>query len=370
MKRIAIFSLLIAAGFVSVALAVRAQSAPPLPSRAEILTLMHRADAWQLANPVMPAGDRNWERGTWYTGVVEAWKATGDKAFYDRALAWGRENQWQVGTEKLGANRLFCSETWLELYLAEKNPAKRDRAWIEPTIQALATPAPNTPAGAKRWYLDGGRSYIDSLYGAVTLAMLTRATGDPQYVATMRAFFDDVSGELWDKDAGLFYRDNTYIGRTTAHGRRIFWSRGNGWIFAGLARLLEYLPQNDPDRAKYVALYRRMAGELVKRQGVDGFWRANLDDPDDVPNPESSGTAFFTFGFAWGINHHLLDRKTYLPAVQKAYAALAGAVSPEGKVGWGQQVDARPNPAAKSSTHEYVTGTFLLASGEVYRLSR
>jgi rhamnogalacturonyl hydrolase YesR len=200
--------------------------------------------------------------------------------------------------------------------------------------------------------------------------MLARVPGKQEYLTTMRAFFDDVSGELWDQESGLYYRDPTYIGKRTAHGRKVFWSRGNGWAFAGIARILEYLPRNDPERPKLLAIYRRMASELIKRQSPDGFWRANLDDPEDVPNPESSGTAFFCFGLAWGMNHHILDRRTYLPATKNAYAALAAAVSPEGKVQWGQQVDARPNPAQRASTHEYVTGAFLLASGEVYKLSR
>jgi len=330
---------------------------------------MHRADAYQVAHPVMKPDDRNWERGTWYTGVMEAWKATHDEAFLNQALDWGKLNQWQVGTERLGANRLFCSETWLELYLAKHSPALAQPEMIAPTELALSTPAPNSPAGAKRWYLDGGKPYVDSLYGAVALVLLTRATGKQKYMTTMRAFFDDVTGELWDKDSGLYYRDPTYIGKHTAHGKKIFWSRGNGWVFAGIARILEYLPKNDPDRPKYLAIYRRMAAELIQRQSPDGFWRANLDDPEDVPNPESSGTAFFTFGLAWGINHHILDRNTYLPATKKAYAALAAAISPEGKVQWGQQVDARPNAASRESTHEYVTGAFLLASGEVYKMS-
>ncbi|MDE3148923.1 MAG: glycoside hydrolase family 88 protein [Acidobacteriota bacterium] len=337
----------------------------PFPPRAEILALMHRVDAYQVANPVMKPGDRNWERGTWYTGVMEAWKATHDEAFLNQALDWGKQNQWQVGTEKLGANRLFCAETWVELYLA-----KRDPAMIEPTVNWLKTDAPNSPAGARRWYLDGGKPYVDSLYGAAVFPLLARATGNREYLATMRSFFDDVSGELWDKDSGLYYRDPTFIGKRTANGKKILWSRGNGWAFAGIARILEYLPKNDPDRQKYVAIFRRMAGELIKRQGPDGFWRANLDDPEDIPNPESSGTGFFCFGLAWGIHHHLLDRKTYLPATGKAYAALAGAVSPEGKVEWGQQVDSQPHAAQQTSTHEYVTGAFLLASGEVYRLSK
>ena len=358
-------SIFLFAIFLSLSLVATAQNAKSFPPRAEILALMHRVDTYQVEHPVMKPDDRNWERGTWYTGVMEAWKATHGQAFFDRAFDWGKQNRWQVGTEKLGSNRLFCSETWAELSIARHDPAM-----IQPTVEWLKTDAPNSPAGAKRWYLDGGKPYVDSLYGAVVFAMLARETGNQEYLTTMRAFFDDVTGELWDQESGLYYRDPTYIGRRTAHGRKIFWSRGNGWAFAGIARLLEYLPRNDPERSKLLELYRRMASELIKRQGSDGFWRANLDDPEDVPNPESSGTGFFCFGLAWGINNHILDRKTYLPATMKAYAALAGAVSPEGKVQWGQQVDARPNPTARESTHEYVTGTFLLASGEVYKLSK
>ena len=345
-------------------IAASAKSEPALPSRADILALMHRVDNYQIANPVMPPNDRNWERGTWYTGVMEAWIVTRDQAFFNQALNWGNQNKWQVGTERLGANRLFCAETWTELYLVQHVPGM-----IAPTEKALEAADPNSPAGAARWYLDGDKPYVDSLYGAAVLAMLDRATGKKKYLTIMHAFFDDVSGTLWDKDSGLYYRDPTFIGKRTAAGHKIFWSRGNGWAFAGIARLIEYLPQNDPERRKLVSIYKRMASELIKRQSPDGFWRANLDDPDDVPNPESSGTGFFCFGLAWGINNHMLSPKTYLPAVKSAYAALAGAVGPDGRVEWGQQVDARPNPANQQSTHEYVTGTFLLASGEVYMLS-
>lgn len=292
MKRSIVFCLSNAI-LISASLLATAQKPTSLPPRPEMLALMHRVDSWQGAHPVMPPTDRNWQRGTWYTGVMEAWKATHDEAFFNSGMAWGKQNEWQVGTEKLGSNRLFCSETWIELYLAKKDPAM-----IAPTIERLAANEPNSPAGAKRWYLDGGKPYVDSLYGAAALAMLSRATGMPEYLTIMRSFFDDVSGELWDKDSGLYYRDPTYVGKLTAHGKKVFWSRGNGWAFAGIARMLEFLPKNDPERKKYLAIYRRMASELIKRQSDDGFWRANLDDAEDVPNPESSGTGFFCFGLA------------------------------------------------------------------------
>jgi len=345
-------------------------AAPALPKKQEILSLLKKANSWQLAHPVMKPDDRNWERATWYTGVMAAWKSTRNAAFLDQALEWGRLHVWQVGTEPNGANRLFCVETWTELYFA-----KHDHAMIEPATKWLATPDPVTPAGSKEWYVDyyrlnRGSVYVDSLYGASALAMLAKATGDAKYLDIMNAFFDDVTGQLLDKDVGLYYRDPRFIGQRTANGKKIFWSRGNGWAFAGMARILEYLPHNHPSRRHYVEIFRRQAAELVKRQGADGLWRVNLDDPDQYPNPETSGSGFFCFGLAWGIKHGLLNRREYIPAVEKAWAGLAQSLSPEGAVLWGQQVDGEPHAVERESTHEYVTGAFLLAGSEVYKLAR
>src|ERR1017187_8307358 len=140
-------SIFITAIVLCVSLIAPAQSATSIPPRGEILTLMHRADAYQIENPVMRPTDRNWERGTWYTGVMEAWKATHDEAFYKQALDWGKQNQWQVGTENLGANHLFCTETWPELCLDKRHPVN-DPKMLQPTETARATPTPNSPAGA------------------------------------------------------------------------------------------------------------------------------------------------------------------------------------------------------------------------------
>jgi rhamnogalacturonyl hydrolase YesR len=344
---------------------------PVLPKKQQILALLQKANSWQMAHPVMKPEDRNWERATWYTGVMAAWKATQDRSFLDQALAWGRQHEWQVGTEPAGANRLFCVETWTELYLV-----KKDRDMIEPAIKWLATPDPISPAGSKQWYLDPyGDSkehelvYVDSLYGASALAMLAKATGDGKYIDIMNAFFDDVSGQLLDKESGLYYRDPRFIGQRTANGKKILWSRGNGWAFAGIARVLEYLPKDHPSRQHYLEIFRRQAAELIKRQGADGLWRVNLDDPDQFPSPETSGTGFFCFGLAWGINHGVLNRKEYLPAVEKAWAGLTQSLSPEGKVLWGQPVGDQPHQVTSESTHEYVTGTFLLSGSEIYKLA-
>ena len=130
------------------------------------------------------------------------------------------------------------------------------------------------------------------------------------------------------------------------------------------------LPADDSRRVRYVEIFRPMASELVKRQQSDGLWRTNLDDPQELTNPETSGTGFFCYGLAWGINRGILDPKKYRVPTARAFSGLLRYVSAEGKVQWGQAVDWQPNPATRESTDEFVTGSFLLAASEVYRMRR
>ena len=302
-----------------------AQDSTDAFSAANIKHLLIRVNDWQAAHPVMKPNDRNWERSTWYTGVMAAYRATGEERFLRQAMDWGRQHQWHVGTEQAGADRLFCVETWVELYIL-----KRDKAMIEPTIQWLDTVADNSPAGAKVWYLGAGQRYADSLYGACALAMLAKATGEKKYLDTMHAFFWNVHAELFDANDGLFYRDKRFIGQTTRNGKKVFWSRGNGWVFAGLVRVLEYLPKDDPQRPRYVALLKTMAAAIAQSQGADGLWRPNLADPADVEGPETSGSGFFCFGMAWGIRHGILDRAEVSTRSQEG----VGGSGEERRRGW------------------------------------
>ena len=221
-----------------------------IPTRKEILAVMHKVNSWQVANPRMPKDDRNWVRATWYTGVMAAGLTTHDRAFLDQALQWGRQHQWQVGTENDGPNRLFCVETWLQLYFL-----KKDRAMIEPAIRWLDTPAPNTPIGAKRWYIEAdnpavlaaNRTYVDALYGAVAFAMLSKATGDKKYLDMMHSFFRNITGELYDKRASTTVTTAT-LGRGPRTERR---SSGHeetgGCLPASLACWITYLRPIPPD---------------------------------------------------------------------------------------------------------------------------
>ena len=332
-------------------------------ARDHIVAIMYKVNDYQKKHPWKEV-DRNWIRATYYTGVMAFHKATGDEKLLAQAMSWAEKHKWQVGNESSGGNKLTCGQTYLEIHAIKKDPAI-----IVPLIEWIDSGKPNAPTGAKVWYLEGGRRYADSLYvGPPTLAMLAKATGDKKYLEYMDAFYWDVYNEIFDKEDGLFYRDKRFIGAKNPNGKKIFWSRGNGWVIAGLPRILQYLPQDHPTYPRYLELYKTMVAAIAKRQGEDGLWRPNLGDAGEFPMQETSGTGFFVYALAWGINNGILDRDTYLPVVQKGWAGLVRSVSAEGKVQWGQLVGDRPVAVKQEHSHEYVTGTFLLAGSEVLKL--
>jgi rhamnogalacturonyl hydrolase YesR len=111
-----------------------------------------------------------------------------------------------------------------------------------------------------------------------------------------------------------------------------------------------------------------MADKLATLQDSSGYWHASLLDPRSYPAPETSATAFYVYGLAWGIANGLLDRGTYLPVVQKGWEALVKAVHPDGKLGWVQPIGADPKKVTSDMTEVYGVGGFLLAGSEIYKM--
>lgn len=332
-----------------------------------IISVMHRVNDYQLKH-LQRKTDRNWIRATWYTGVMAFYKATDDQKLLDQATAWGEKHKWQVGTEGSGANKLTCCQTWLDLYMIRKEPER-----LAPTVAWANSREFPAPGFDGVWYTHAprgkGHRYADSLYvGPPALAKLYKITGEKKYLEIMDAFYWDVYDEIYDKQARFFYRDKRFIGLRSANGKKILWSRGNGWVMGGLPRILEHLPKDHKTYPCYVELLKQMSAALVACQGEDGLWRPNLGDGQQFPMQETSGTGFFVYAIAWGINNGILDRDTYLPVVQKGWAGLVRSVSSDGKVQWGQLVGDRPVLVKQEHSHEYVTGTFLLAGSEMINI--
>lgn len=331
---------------------------------------MKKALDWQLQNPKHKLYD--WTNGAFYAGVFAAYETTGSKKIWKAMMEMGEANQWKPGPRLHHADDHAICQTYIDMYRITG-----DKKMIEPFIQTLdefmATPYQTTEIHKCTWW------WCDALFMAPpAFVKLGITLGDDKYLKLNDKLFSECYDLLYDLEEDLYARDINYKWDepgikviTEANGKKIFWSRGNGWVMGGLVRVLKELPNDYPARAFYLQNFKEMAARILTLQQEDGLWRASLLDPVSYPGGEASGSGFYTYALAWGINNGILDKTTYLPAVEKAWVGLNSLIQPDGHVGWCQPIGADPKKNFNAESWEvYGTGAFLLAGSEVIKLGK
>ena len=361
-------SFLVALFFVIPNAPLRAQTGADITPQ-NVLDMMQRVADWQLANP-SPHKPTDWTQAAGDAGFMALAGISEDPKYRDAMLAMGKASGWQPGPRWYHADDHCIGQTYAELYFLYRDP-KMIAPLRERFDNILAHPSTdksllfNQPGNKDQeiW------SWCDSLFMAPPAWMrLYAATDDPRYMDFAVTNWWRLTDFLYDKDQHLYLRDSTYFNQTEPNGQKVFWSRGNGWVMAGLVRVLQYLPMNHPDRPRFEQLFKDMAAKVLLCQQPDGLWHSGLLDPADYPK-ETSGSAFFTYALAWGINQGLLDRAMYEPAVDKAWQALVSCVDSDGKLTSVQPMGADPKSFDPNATEVYGVGAFLLAGSEMYRMA-
>jgi unsaturated rhamnogalacturonyl hydrolase len=341
----------------------------PAPQPGDILAVMQRVADWQLAHQETnrPTG---WVIAAGHVGIMALSGISSDPKYRDVMLAMGAKNRWKLGPRTFHADDQCIGQTYAELYFLYREPGmiapmrqRFDRILAQPSTAASLDFSTGAPA-QELW------SWCDSLFMAPPAWMrLYAATDDIRYLDFAVTNWWRTTDYLYDKNEHLIFRDSTYFNKTEANGRKVFWSRGNGWVMAGLVRMLQYLPMNHPDRPRFEQMFRDMADKVFTCQQSDGLWRPSLLDPDSYPLKETSGSGFFIYALAWGVNQGLLDQAKFELAVQRGWAALVACVNPDGQLTHVQPVGSDPKNFAPDATAPYGVGAFLLAGSEVYRLA-
>jgi rhamnogalacturonyl hydrolase YesR len=306
----------------------------------------------------------HWTTATLWAGIMALYQVSHENRYLKTILDQAEAHQWRPGSRPRHADDHCIGQTYIELYLLKNDP--RMIGPIRETFdRMMADPRP----GRQDWW------WCDALFMAPpVLAGLSAVTGDPTYLDFMNAMWWDATDFLYDPAEHLFFRDENYridpdgSGRRELNGQKIFWGRGNGWVMAGLVRILHFMPPAYPDRARYVNLLQQMAGKVASLQSRDGLWQASLLAPDLYPTPETSGSALICYSLAWGINQGLLSSESYQPVVDRAWQGLLRAVHTSGKLGWVQQIGSRPKSVSRYDTEVYGVGAFLLAGSEMLKL--
>jgi rhamnogalacturonyl hydrolase YesR len=344
-----------------------AKAAPSDESKA-VLSIMKRVADWQLAAAPAQTSTNDWIYGALYTGMMALSRISDTPTYHDAMVTMGSHFAWKPARRAYHADDYCVAQTYLELYLQDRNPAM-----LEPTKQQfdgiLAKPSTNgldikVKGSDKRW------CWCDSLFMAPPAWIrLYAATGNTNYLEFMDREWWATSDYLYDTEEHLYFRDSTFFAKREANGKKVYWSRGNGWVLAGLARVLEYMPADYPHRKKYEQQFREMAARIAGLQQLDGLWRPSLLDTVAYPQKETSGSGFYTYGIAWGVNHGLLERAAFEPVARKGWKALTECVSAEGKLEHVQPVGLDPKKFDPTHSEPFGVGAFLLAGSEMYRLS-
>ncbi len=344
--------------------------------KSEVLSIIEKANTyWQNLRP--DPGNAFWDNAAYHTGNMEAYFVTKNPKFREYSEKWAVRNQWQ-GAKSTDRSRwkysygetddyvLFgdwqiCFQVYIDLYKLDPDDIKIKRA-IEVMEYQMSTP------NVDYWW------WVDGLYMVMpVMTKLYHHTGNKLYLDKLYEYFMYARSIMYDEETKLFYRDAKYVypKHKSVNGKKDFWSRGNGWLFAGLAKILPELPFEWEHRGLFVRHFNDMAKTLAEIQQPGGYWTRSKLDPEHAPGYETSGTAFFTYGFYWGINNGYLRRADFLETAQKGWNYLVNvALQPDGRVGYIQPIGERAIPGQvvnSNSTSNFGVGAFLLAAAEKYR---
>jgi unsaturated rhamnogalacturonyl hydrolase len=325
----------------------------------DIEAAMRKVADWQLAHS-QSNFNQQWTFAALYDGLVATSRTTHNPTYASAVATYAASVDWKLLDNRFPhADDEALGQSYLDLYQLHPDPTRL--ASTQQIMDRLTTlaPDPNKPV----WW------WCDALFMAPpVLVRLYAITHDRKYLDTLDRNWWTTSTLLYDPAQHLYFRDATFLQKKEQNGQPLFWSRGNGWVLAGLANVLESMPPDYPTRPKYVAQFREMATRIAQLQTPTGLWKTGLLDPDAYTMPEVSGTAFYTYAMAWGINHNLLDRKTFRPVVERAWAGMLTHIYADGRLGNIQPIGAAPGAFTPSSSYVFGVGGFLLAGSELDQL--
>ena len=355
----------------------------------EVMDILSQVNTyWQTNHPAEVRAF--WDHAAYHTGNMEVCRLLEGRAekrelreqMLDYSIRWAAHNQWKGATEPdpakwkyqqygegqdyvLFGDWQICFQTYIDLYqLQEKG--KRSEQRVARAKEVMGYEA-DSKAHDYWWW-------ADALYMVMpVMTKMYRLTGDVKYLDKLYENLLYTDSLMLDLETGLYFRDGKYVypKHHTASGRKDFWARGDGWVLAGLAKVLQDMPKTYRHQPFFAEKFVRLAEAVVRLQQPEGHWTRSMMDPDQAPGYETSGTAFFCYGLLWGVNNGYLPKKAFEPAIEKAWNYLATiALQSDGKVGYVQPIGERAIPGQTvdaNSEANFGVGAFLLAACEYFR---
>ena len=361
------------ATFLSLAFMANAQTAQ------DVLETAQKANDYFMAkydDPTKPTFVRKirpsslWTRAVYYEGLMELYTIDQQQRYIDYAIRWADFHNWtpRNGVTTTDADDQCCGQTYylLQPFTARQNPMEKVLENLDKQIAS---------GRCDYW------TWIDAIQMAMPLyAMAYKQTGDRKYIDyAMKAYRwsrNECGGGLFNTANGFWWRDKDYVPPyKEADGKDCYWSRGDGWVYAALVRVMDVIGKKDKYYKELKRDFVMMSKAFASCQREDGFWNVSLVSPVTYGGKEATGTSLFLYGMAWGMRHGILKEKEYRHIADKAWTALATeSVHADGFLGWVQGTGKDPSagqPVTYTSVpdfEDYGTGCFLMGATEYYKL--
>lgn len=349
------------------------------PEKSAIVAVLERvnrqfADKWPSPAASLPGSRPSniWTRAVYFEGLLGLYSASPRAELKSYALSWATFHDWSLRASETNADNQCAGQTYFDLFELDGGKEQHRIAALKASLDTMVR-----EQSSSSW------TWVDAIQMSMpNFVRLGTWSGSEAYLEKMHALYVHTrnveGGGLFDVARGLWWRDAQWKPdkALTPQGKNVYWSRGNGWVFAALARVLSRLPSDDPHRPEYEHDFQAMAEALRARQRADGFWNVSLDDPEHFGGPETTGTSLFTYGMAWGIRRHLLSEEAFGKAVRLAWSGMTQkAVRADGFLGFVQGTgddpsDGQPlSPDKQPDFEDYGVGCFLLAGSELAALA-
>lgn len=327
-------------------------------------------DPTQVTNVKKLRPSNLWTRAVYYEGLMALYAIDKDQRYIDYTDTWASFHKWtpRNGIKTRDADDQCCEQTYLERFVMTG-----DSTMLYPTRENLQGQMSETKIEYWTW--------IDAIQMAMPVyAQMYKITGERSYIEHAMKMYrwsrNECGGGLFNAEDGLWWRDADFVPPyKEKDGNDCYWSRGNGWVLAALVRVMDQLKPKDKIYKELKKDFLMMCEGLSKCQREDGFWNVSLASPTTFGGKETSGTALFVYGMAWGLNKGYLKEKTYRPIVDKAWNAMVNdAVHSDGFLGWVQGTGKEPKDGQPVTYDrvpdfdDYGVGCFLLGATEYYKL--
>lgn len=336
-----------------------------------------------------------YDMGVVLEGIVEVWRNTGDKTYFEYVQNWMDQFVTEDGNirnykpDSYNVDHIKNGRSLLFLY---KVTGQQKYLKASEKIYNQILEQPRTHEGGL-WHkkIYPYQMWLDGLYMAQPF--------HTEYAALMGIDnpFDDIVNQFTymenharDEKTGLLYhgwdesRKEKWADPQTGLSKH-FWARGMGWYAVALVDVLDYFPQEHPGKEKLLQILNRTLTAVAKYQDPKtGVWYDIVDLGTREGNyVEASASSMFVYAMAKAVRKGYVPQKDFQQHIDKGYAGLVKQfITPGGadRVNLNQVVTVSGlggSPKYRDGSFEYYmsepvksndpkgVGAFLLAASEV-----